>query len=83
MIYCEFERDLRDPPILYIPVPEPKTYFNAIKNNKEITFISENKFVGYDLEGFYILDNERNHIFFFRDYHGPYDANLWEWTWEI
>ncbi len=76
----EFKSD--KPPILYIPVPEPSKYFNTIKD-KGIRFLSQNKFLGHDFEGFYVLDNENNKILFFRDYHGPYNPNLWVWTWEI
>lgn len=68
-------------PALYIPVPDINQYFNAIKN-KGSKILTENKFLSYDFEGFYVHDNEGNKLLFFRDYHGTYNPNSWEWVWE-
>ena len=68
-------------PTLWIPVPKPKSYFDILKS-KGANIITKNRFLGYDWEGFYVLDNEDNKILFSRDYHGPYEPYFWLWEWE-
>ena len=67
-------------PSLWIPVDQPKRYYDEIKKDV-ITVLCRNKMLGSDFEGFYILDPEGNKILFFKDYHGPYDPMDWKWSW--
>ena len=68
-------------PILWIPVPEPESCFNRLKS-KGANIISKNDMVGHELEGFYVLDNEDNKLFFFLDHHGPYAPDFWLLGWK-
>lgn len=68
-------------PILWIPVPEPKSYFDILKSKGANVVSKKNDYLDYELEGFFVLDNEDNKLFFFLDHHGPYDPFDWVLQW--
>lgn len=68
-------------PMLWIPVPDPESYFNILKSNGANIVSKKNGSLDRELEGFFALDNEDNKLLFFLDHHGPYDPIYWDLMW--
>ncbi len=75
-------------PTLNIHIPDPDKYMNESKEKGIKCYEEDKKYSRPQLKGFYILDNENNRVYFYRDFHGPYGLSgpygwHWDWNWNI